>query len=155
MKKQLFLAAALLAPALSPSPAMALKTNKLYKVCFEGNVVGTWRVRNRVVDQGDRCQYTLQWQNLHEPQPLKRTVQCVVQELKASDDFDCEANRRRFFDTLLVKKTGGPCDGFDEFGQQSRVSRLLAGENQSGEIVGIVDIISIGDVQSLFVVPNP
>jgi hypothetical protein len=151
MKKQLFLAAALLAPGLSATPALALKTNRLYDVAFEGNVVGTWRLRNRVVDLGDRCEYTVKWQNLHEPYPLKRSVQCQIQELKASDEFDCERSRRSFFPTMVYKKTGGPCDGFDEFGQQTRVSRLIAGETDDGTLFGIVDMISIGDIQSLYV----
>ena len=78
MKKQL-LAAALVASSLGAGPAIAFKSDKLYKVCFEHELVGTWRLRNRVVDLGDRCEYTVKWQNLHEPRPLKRSVQCKIQ----------------------------------------------------------------------------
>ena len=154
MKKQL-LAAALLASSLSAGPAMALKSHKLYTIRFEDELVGTWRLRNRVVDLGDRCEYTVKWQNLHEPRPLKRSVICRIEERKASDSFDCEAMRKDYFPTVIFKKTGGPCDGFDEFGQQTRVSRLIAGENEDGFIVGIIDNISVGDIQNLLVIEEP
>ena len=153
MKTRLLLAAAILAPTLFATPAMALDTSKLYKVCFEGNVVGTWRLRNRVVDTGATCRYTVQWQNLHIPQPLKRTTLCRLEELKASDDFDCERSRRGAFDTL-VQKAQSSCTGFDEFGQQTSIRQLIAGENSDGTLAGIVQVASIGDVQSLLVVPN-
>ncbi|MCS6912769.1 MAG: hypothetical protein RMK29_17365 [Myxococcales bacterium] len=153
--KWFIMAAALLSPVLASEPAMALDTAKLYRVRFEGNMVGTWRVRNRVVDVGTSCRYTIQWQNLHIPHPLKRTVLCSLDERKASDEFDCEVSRRGFFDTLVHKPVGINCTAFDEFGQQTNVRRLIGGESSSGFIAGVVEVSSVGDVQSLLVVASP
>lgn len=151
MSKKLFLAMAVLTPLATVEPAMALKTSATYRVRVEGNRVGTWRLRNRVVQTSTACRYTVQWSNLTGGPPLGRTTLCTIDELRASDDFDCEANRKKYFDTLLQR--AGSCSGFDEFGQQTRISTLIAGEDSSGDLNGVFTAASVGDVQSLSVSP--
>src|SRR5690242_14857097 len=58
--------------------AFALPTGRNFTVRVEGNNVGTIQARNRVVDEGDSCIYTLMW-TLHTP-PLDRTVRCDIRE---------------------------------------------------------------------------
>jgi hypothetical protein len=149
MSKKLFLALAVLTPLATVQPAMALRTSATYRVEVEGNRVGSWRLRNRVVETSRACRYTVQWSNLGSA--LGRTTLCTIDELRASDDFDCEANRRKYFDTLIQR--GGSCTGFDEFGQQTRISTLIAGEDSGGSINGVFSASSVGDIQSLEVNP--
>src|SRR6185436_9546559 len=128
MSKKLFLAMAVLTPLASIEPAMALKTSATYRVRVEGLRVGTWRLRNRVVETSNACRYTVQWSNLTGGPPLSRTTLCKVDEYRAGDNLDCEASRRGFFDTI-VSKAPGTCTGFDDFGQQTKVDTMVAGED--------------------------
>ncbi|MCS6914359.1 MAG: hypothetical protein RMK29_06470 [Myxococcales bacterium] len=146
MYKHLFLAMAVLTPTLYAPQAMALRTDRTYRVQLEGLPVGTWRLRNRVVETSLACRYTVMWSNLPGP-PLGRTTLCRIDEYRASDNFDCEVNRRTFFDTL-VAKAPGRCHGFDDFGQQTSISTMVAGEDSSGVLNGILVSASVGDVQS-------
>ena len=141
MKKSLL--ALSLVPMLAGS-ALAFPTGRNFDVEVEGNVVGRINARNRVVDNGSSCTYTLQW-TLRTP-PLSRTVQCNIRERKASNAFDCNDNARRWVTTLVERS--GTCNGFDEFGQQTRISTLIAGESSSG-LNGVFFAASVGDLQSL------
>ena len=152
MRKNLFLALAFLTPMAAATPAMALDTGKTYKVDFDGARVGTWQLRNRVAETANTCRYTVQWSNLPGA-PLSRTTLCQIDEYKASDNFDCEVARHGFFDTLILKPNGATCRGFDDFGQETKISTLVAGEDDSGRINGVVVSASVGDVQSLQIHP--
>jgi hypothetical protein len=147
MRKSLLLAMAVLTPLASVTPAMALDTGRRYDVRFDGLRVGTWRLRNKVVETAHTCRYTVMWSNLPGP-PLSRTRLCRIDEYKAGDDFDCEVSRRGFFDTL-VTKAPGTCRGFDDFGQETNILTLVAGEDSRGELNGIVISAAISDVQNL------
>lgn len=144
--------AALLALPLSllaTPAAFALSTDRAFDLSIEGTPVGTMTMRARVFDDGNgRCQYTGRWSSLRVG--LTRTRLCSLAEYKASDNFDCEENRRSFFPTVLTvpQNVAGACAGFDEWGQATDIPRLLAGENPSGDIYGIIVTESIGDVQS-------
>ncbi|MCS6914308.1 MAG: hypothetical protein RMK29_20755 [Myxococcales bacterium] len=153
MIRKLFLAMAVLSPLAAAEPAMALRTNLTYRVDVEGLRVATMRLRNRVVDRRERCEYTAQISNLLGGPPLGRTVLCTLDEWKASNNFDCEANRRSFFDTLIQRSTRTTCSGFDDFGQQTRIDTLIAGEDSSGRVTGIFMSRSVGDVQTLEIRP--
>ncbi len=148
MRSKLILALSVLLPVMAAAPALALDTSRTHQVNVEGNRVGTWKLRNRVVDTGDACRYTVEWSDNSGP-PLSRTVLCKIDESKASDNFDCEMSRRGSFDTL-IQKASGTCRGFDEFGQETTITTLIAGESSQG-IDGIFVANSIGDVQSLSV----
>lgn len=145
MRKELFLALAFVAP-MAASPAMALPTSRTLAVSFDGAVVGHWSARNKVSETDQVCRYTLRWTDLAGP-PLSRTALCRIEEYKAGDNFDCEVNRRTFFDTLIVKGSGD-CHGFDDFGQQTNITTLVAGEGADGVIEGIVESASVSDVQN-------
>ena len=152
MNKNLLLALAVLSPVLGAADAMALRTGGTYSVRLEGNRVGTWRLRNRVVETSNACRYTVQWSSLTDGPPLGRTTLCKIDEYRASDNFDCEVNRRGYFDTL-VAKAPGTCQGFDDFGQQTKIDTMVAGEDSRGVMSGILVTASVGDVQSLLIVP--
>jgi hypothetical protein len=145
MRKNLLLALAVLSPMAAATPAMALRTSSTYEVRLEGLRVGSWELRNRVVETSTACRYTVMWQN--EGAPLGRTTLCKIDEYRASDNFDCEVNRRTFFNTI-VSKAPGTCNGFDDFGQQTKIDTLVAGEDDAGRLNGIFVSASIGDVQS-------
>ena len=147
MRKNLLLALTVLSPLAAAPQALALKTGTDYAVRVEGNRVGTWRLRNRVVETRNACRYTIQWSSLTGGPPLGRTTLCKIDEYRASDNFDCEVSRRGFFDTL-VAKAPGRCDAFDEFGQQTKVDSMVAGESSDGVLSGVFVAASIGDVQS-------
>ena len=147
MRKNLLLALAVLSPLAGAAPAMALRTSGVYEVRLEGLRVGTWRLRNRVVETSNACRYTVQWSSLTDGPPLGRTTLCKIDEYRASDSFDCEVNRRGFFDTLVAKAPGA-CSGFDDFGQQTKIDTLVAGEDSRGTLNGIFVSASVGDVQS-------
>jgi hypothetical protein len=144
MKKSL-LALSLVTPMLAGS-ALAFPTGRNFDVEVEDNDVGTINARNRVVDNGSSCTYTLQW-TLSSP-PLSRTVRCDIRERKASNAFDCNDNARRWVTTLVERS--GSCYGFDEFGQQTRISTLIAGESRNG-LDGVFFASSVGDLQSFHV----
>ena len=152
MRKNLLLALAVLSPLAGAAPAMALDTSRTYDVRLEGERVGTWRLRNRVVETSTACRYTVMWSNLTGGPPLGRTTLCKIDEYRASDNFDCEVNRRDFFNTI-VSKASGSCQGFDDFGQQTKIDTLVAGEDESGRLNGIFVSDSVGDVQSFEVRP--
>ncbi|MCS6914099.1 MAG: hypothetical protein RMK29_19460 [Myxococcales bacterium] len=142
MKKPL-IAFALATPLLLAGSARSFPTGVSFPIRVEGNSVGTVQARNRVVDTGSSCRYTLMW-TLSSP-PLDRTVRCDILERKASNDFDCNQNARRWV-TTLIQKTGS-CQGFDEFGQQTTITTLTGGEFPSS-VAGIFFATSVGDVQS-------
>lgn len=150
MLNKLFLATLAL-PVLLSAPAFALRTSATYTVRFDGDRVGTWKLRNKVSETSSSCRYTVQWKDLAGP-PLSRTRLCVIDESKAGDNFDCEVARRTFFDTL-IRKGPGTCRGFDDFGQETTIRQLIAGEDSDGEINGVVMGASVGDVQNLQVTP--
>ena len=154
MRKNLFFALAVLSTLAGAAPASAMDTGKTYNVIYEGYRTGTWALRNRVVDRNTSCEYTVAWKSLTGGPPLGRTKTCVVQELKAGNDLDCEEARRSAFNTIVQKKSGKSCGGFDDFGQEIKVERLIAGESTSGQLNGIVQTSSIGDVQNLVVRPR-
>lgn len=147
MRKNLLLALAVLSPIAGAAPAMALNTARTYSVRLEGLRVGTWQLRNRVVETSNACRYTVQWGSLTGGPPLGRTTLCKIDEYRASDNFDCEVSRRGFFDTI-VTKASGTCQGFDDFGQQTKIDTLVAGEDSRGTLNGIFVSASVGDVQS-------
>jgi hypothetical protein len=142
--------------ALAAAPAYGLATDRQYDIRIEGSPVGLMTFRNRVTQDraGVKCQYTGRWTGQFGP--LARTRVCKLEEFMASDHFDCEANRRGFFPTIVSAPEGG-CDGFDEFGQATDISTLVAGESPGGELFGIIVTDSIGDVQSFEMTapPNP
>lgn len=140
---KLLLALSVVSPLLAAGTALALPTGRTLSARVEGNSVGRVVARNRVVDNGSSCTYTLQWTN--SSPPLDRTVRCDVRESKASNAFDCNDNARRWVTTLVQR--GGSCSAFDEFGQQTRVTTLVAGES-SGGLNGVFEAVSVGDVQS-------
>ena len=142
--KSSLIALALVSPLLATGTALSFPTGRDFSVNVEGNVVGRVNARNRVVDTGEACTYTLQW--TLGTSPLSRTVRCDISERKASNAFDCESNRTRWI-TSLVEKTGS-CTGFDEFGQQTRISTLIGGESSAG-VSGVFFAASVGDLQSL------
>lgn len=145
MKKAL-LALAVLSPLAAAAPASALPTGATLRVFVEGNRVGTWVLRNRVVDVGTRCRYTIQWSSLTGGPPLGRTVLAKADEYKASDAFDCETSRRGLI-TTYVTGAPGTWKGFDEFGQEGRLTALAAGEDSSG-LHGVIAFAAVGDIQS-------
>ncbi len=148
MRTQLLLLVIGLSPLSAVRPAAALRTTSTYTVRFDGSVVGQWSLRNRVVDTGNTCRYTVRWTNAKVTgAPLSRTVLCRVDEYKAGDSFDCEAARRGFFETLVQNVC--QCSGFDDFGQQTVINTLVAGEDISGHLNGVVSSASVGDVQNL------
>ena len=141
--------AALCGTLLCADAAQALKTSRSYTVSIEGVRVGSWRLRNRVVDSGDACTYTVQWSGLRGAAPLAWTRQCTLDELKASDAFDCEQARTRFVETLVQRNLCcSPCQGFDEFGQQATFPDFIAGESSDGVVVGVISSVVVGDLQS-------
>jgi hypothetical protein len=130
----------------------ALSTALTYDVLFDGLPVGVLSFRNRVVEAGPyRCQYTGRFSRVSEG--LGRTRICRLDEYRAGDHFDCEENRKGFFTTLVVNAESG-CWGFDEFGQATRISTLVAGESPAGHLYGVVMSQSIGDVEGLEIVPR-
>ena len=144
MKRSLLLSLPLSVLALPA--ALAMSTDRTYDLSIEGTPVGTMAMRARVTDDGaGRCEYTGRWSSLN--MGLKRTRLCRMTEYKASDYFDCDANRRAFFPTI-VSVPENACAGFDEWGQQTDVPRLIAGETPSGELYGIIVVANVGDVQS-------
>lgn len=150
MRKILLLAAPLALTIASAGSALALRTNGAsYTVSFDGQRVGTWTLRNKVEDRDTVCRYTVRWHDLSGP-PITRTSLCKIDETKAGDNFDCEQARRGGFSTI-VQKAGGTCTGFDSAGQQTNVNILIGGENDSGQIHGVVEVESTGDVQNLTV----
>ncbi len=154
MRKELFLALAVLVPLAAATPAMALNTSHTYSVKFDGSTVGKWSLRAKVAPATAAgglavCRYTVKWSDLSGP-PLGRTALCRIDEAQAGDSFDCEAARRGFFETL-IQKGPGKCSGFDDFGQQTVIDSLVAGEDSGGHINGVVVSASVGDVQNLLV----
>lgn len=145
MKRSLA-AFALVAPLLMTSSAMSFPTARDLEIRVEGSRVGNINARNRVVDNGSACVYTLQWSL--RAGALIRTVRCDIAERKASDAFDCEANRQGWVTTLVERS--GTCRGFDEYGQQTNITTLTAGESSSG-LAGVFYAASVGDLQSVTV----
>jgi hypothetical protein len=143
MKKSL-LTLSLLGPMLFTGTTLAFPTGEEFDVEVEENEVGTVEARNRVVDRGSYCQYTLQWTN--DAPPLSRTVRCDIRERKASNAFDCQDNAERWVTTLIERS--GSCSGFDEFGQQTRITTLILGETRRGAS-GVFFASSVGDLQSI------
>ena len=45
----------------------------------------------------------------------------------------------------------GTCKGFDDFGQETNITSLVAGEDNGGHLNGVVMSASVGDVQNLLV----
>jgi hypothetical protein len=136
----------LVAPLLATGSALSFPTGTDFTVRIEGSRVGTFNARNRVVDNGDSCVYTMQWSI--RAGALMRTQRCDLVERKASNAFDCESNRSQWVTTLMERT--GTCRGFDEFGQSTTISTLIAGESSSG-LSGIMVAESIGDVQEFTV----
>lgn len=154
MRKQLFLALAFLAPMAAATPAMALNSSHTYSVRFDGSQVGKWKMRAKVAPATAAgglsvCRYTVMWSNLAGA-PLGRTALCRIDEAAAGDSFDCETSRKGFFETL-VQKAPGTCKGFDDFGQETTIDSLVAGEDTGGHLNGVVVSASVGDVQNLLV----
>jgi hypothetical protein len=144
MKRSLLLALPL--SLLAAPAALALESDRTYDLHIEGTPVGTMSLRARVTDDGaGHCQYTGGWTSPN--LGLARTRLCRLSEYKASDNFDCEANRRTFFSTIVSVPQGG-CAGFDEWGQATDVPSLIAGESPRGDLYGIVVVANVGDVQS-------
>ncbi|MCS6913003.1 MAG: hypothetical protein RMK29_20845 [Myxococcales bacterium] len=143
MQRDLTLAGVALALLLLPQPAAALKTGIYYRVTVDGSSSGSWYVRNRVQDTGLACRYTLLWGSL-----------CILDEIKAWPEADCESMRRRFVNTAVIKPDGQPCRGQDGSGQRGSVVMLQGGETSSGRIFGVVQFAAAGDVQSLVVRPR-
>src|SRR5207249_4719071 len=85
---------------------------------------------------------------------LTRTRLCRLDEYKADDHFDCEESRRTFFTTFVSASAGG-CNGFDEFGQATKVTALVAGEAPQGALYGVAITASVGDVESFEMAPRP
>lgn len=144
MFKKLLLALVITTPAMMVNNAEALPSARTLTVKMEGRTVGTWKSRNSVSDDGDVCRYTIAWKNTSQ----SRTVTCGITEEKAGDDLDCEDMRTRWFDTFVTKTSGISCRGFDPFGRESRITRLVAGEGTSG-LSGVVTVESVGDVVNL------
>lgn len=134
--------------------AQALSTGPAYDIFMDGMATGTMTFRNRVVDDGHgRCEYTGRWTGL--AGPLMRTRRCKLAEYQAGDFFDCQENRRANFSTILTMPDDyTACSGFDEFGQTTDISALVAGEGPDGHLHGIVVAASIGDVEGLEMVPR-
>ncbi len=153
MRKEWFLALAILAPLAAATPARALDTHRQYTVQFDGSTVGFWTLRSKVAPANaggnSVCRYTVKWSDLAGP-PLGRTALCKIDELAAGDNFDCAQSSRTGVNTV-VQKAPGTCRGFDDFGQQTTISTLVGGEDSGGSINGVVLTASVGDVQNLTV----
>jgi len=147
--RKVFLTMALFAPLAAATPATALNTKQTYSVSFDGSQVGFWNVRGKVAPTATGCRYTLKWSDLSGP-PLGRTTLCKIDESTAGDNFDCQQASKGFFDTV-IQKAPGTCRAFDDFGQQTTVTTLIAGESSGGTISGVVMTASVGDIQDLLV----
>lgn len=147
MSKKLLLALLALTPLAMADQAMAMKTSATYKVRFDGDRVGTWKLRNKVTEGNGTCNYTVQWKSINST-PISRTRLCNISEYAAGDYFDCEVARKTFFDTVVTKGSG-TCRGFDDAGQETNIVSLVAGEDAGGHLRGVVMSASIGDVQNL------
>jgi hypothetical protein len=142
--KKAIITLALLSPLAMVNNAMSFPTGEEFDIEVEGSDVGTVEARNRVRETSRYCEYTLMWVN--DAPPLSRTTRCDIRETKASNDFDCEENRDRWVTSLIQR--GSSCTGFDEFGQQTRVSTITGGESRRGGVVGVFYASSIGDFQN-------
>ncbi len=127
--------------------ARALSTIGSYDVLMDSLNVGRMSFRSRVYDDGSgHCVYTGAWTG--PSGPLTLTKKCMLLESHAGDNFDCEENQRTFFNTVVTNDCNS-CFGFDEFGQVTNITTLIAGESPSGHLYGIVISAAIGDVEGL------
>jgi len=155
MKKMFPLAIALAAATMIPASALALDTGSTYDVrIINGKKaidVGTWVI---TLDQFDAysdgkgyddddydpleyevCRYFVKWINDCE---LPSTANLYLDELMTPGNFDCEENSETGFSTLVFNSPGYKSRGFDKFNMKRTIHKLALGENDDGDLYGVV-----------------